>query len=338
MSQDEKKDGAAKKFARLVTDGPESYREKYAGMSEEEMSAKMEEEMNEKMSRANTRREEKYRDRDARREARLNEKMQRWNREDWGKPIFLRRSVGKHHVFWRVFWGVLFLAAAGLVIATSFGWLSLFSMNIWWLILMIFLFIITIASLIHLNWFGVFFPAAGILTVLNSQNLLVNWNGQMVGGIFATALLLSIAFSILFHHKGYRNWRREIGKHKFDDYSDVSESLDDEKVVAVRANMGEAIKYVNSKNLEKVLIECKLGAVKIYFDNAKIAGKELLVHINCSLGGVEMYVPKTWRVVSGLNAMAGGVSEKNRAELTADSPVVQLSGNANLGGVEIIYV
>ncbi|MCL2037425.1 hypothetical protein FWG95_00215 [Candidatus Saccharibacteria bacterium] len=259
------------------------------------------------------------------------EQKMAWKQEKW-------ESRRRHNVLWRVFWGLFFLVAAAAVTFQIFGILT-FQLNIWWLILGIFLVAIMVQALMNLNWFFVFVSAATIATILNYQTDWLNLSGQEIGGMFGVAVLLTIAFSILFHKRSYRGWRRHvmIGG-SADDFSEVSESLDNEREVAVRANMGEAIKYVNSKNLEKVLIECKLGAVKIYFDNAKIAGDELLVNINCSLGGVEMYVPRNWRVVSGLNAMAGGISEKNRAELTADSPVVRLSGNANLGGVEIIYV
>jgi hypothetical protein len=42
--------------------------------------------------------------------------------------------------------------------------------------------------------------------------------------------------------------------------------------------------------------------------------------------------------VSGVNAVLGGVSENGHAELTKESPVVNIHGNASLGGIEIYYV
>ncbi|MCL2869207.1 hypothetical protein FWF48_00125 [Candidatus Saccharibacteria bacterium] len=313
------KKSAAGRFAKLVTEGSEEYRKKYEGLTEAEMADKIEQEVNAKMALKT-----------ARRDAELEQKMA-YKHEKW-------LSHRKHNVLWRAFWGLFFLVAAAAVLCQILGVFT-FVINIWWLILGIFLVAIMVQAAINLNWFFVFVPAAAIATILNYQTSWWNLSGQGVGGIFGVAVLLTIAFSILFHHQSYRDWRRHLNSHhEFHEYSDISESADDSREVAIRANMGEAIKYINSQNLEKVLIDCKLGAVKVYFDNAKIAGDELLVNINCSLGGVEMYVPKTWHVVSGLNAIAGGMSEKNRAQLTQDSPTVRLSGNTNLGGVEIIYI
>ena len=337
MAKDEK-ENVAKKFAKLVTEGPESYREKYKGMSEEEMAAKMTGEINAKMSAADRRREERYRASNARREERMREHMEKWDRHDWNKPIFLRRLAGKHSTFWRVFWGVFFLLAAGAVALQIFGVFS-FVISIWWIILAILLFAIMIAAAANLNWFFVFVPAACLATIANYQ--IPEWhfaNGQAIGGIFAVAILLTIAFSILFHRRSYCKSHQWIDdKKSVDDFSRSADSGDGSEVV-VSARMGEAVRYIDSQNLEKVFVDCSLGSVKIYFNNAKIAGDKLVVNIRASLGGVEMYMPKNWRVVNSLNALAGGVEEKGRVELTPDSPTVTLRGSASLGGVEIVYI
>jgi len=339
MANNKKDESAAKKFAKLVTEGPEEYRKKYEGKTKEQVREQVEDEMNAKMHAADTRREQRWHDRDTRRNARLNEKMERWNPDDWNKPIFMRRAVGRRHSFMRVFWGVFFLVAALAVLAQIFGWLT-FSINIWWLILAIFLLAIMIASMVGLNWFGVFLPAACILTIVNYQTSWfdLNLTGQDIGGIFAVAVLLSIAFSILFHRCSYRRLRSMVDYKKDIDEAAHQASSDDGREVVIAARLGEAVRYVESKNLEKVFIDCVMGGVKVYFNGTELAGKELTIDIHGAMGGVEMYLPRNWRVVNGLNAFAGGVSEKNRTELTADSPIVRLTGNVSLGGVEIIYI
>ncbi|MCL2451942.1 hypothetical protein FWD20_03720 [Candidatus Saccharibacteria bacterium] len=245
-------------------------------------------------------------------------------------------GCGKHNVFWRVFWGVFFLVAAGAVAAQIFGFFS-FSIGIWWLILATFLFAIIIASLVKLNWFGVFVSLACLVTIANYQTNWLSLSGQEVGALFGIALLLTIAFSILFHKKSYRSMRKYWSR--YERVGGASEtSADDEREVAVRANFGSAVRYIESKNLEKVLIDCKFGAAKVYLSNARPAGKETTVLINCAFGGLELYVPRTWRIVNGLDANLGGVEEKGRTEISPDSPTVRLIGSANLGGVEIVYV
>lgn len=338
MSQNDKKAGATRKFARLVTDGPENYRAKFAGLTDEEIGAKVQQEIDEKMHRADARREAKSRER----AARLDEKMARWNRADWDKPIFLRRRADGRNVLWRVFWGMFFLVAAAAVLCQTLGFFTL-QLNVWWLILGIFLIAIMVQAAVNLDWFFVFVPAAAIATIVNYQTAWLNLSGQAIGGLFGVAVLAALAFAILFHRRPHfggadRLWRKPHFECDFGGNNDSILDDDDEREIVVRANMGETVKYVDSQKLEKVWIDCRLGAVKIYFDNAKIHGNKLDVRIDCDLGGVEMYVPRNWRIASGLNNNLGGASEKGRAELTPDSPTVNLSGHANLGGVEIIYV
>ena len=277
--------------------------------------------------------------------------LQRARREDWRewqreRREFSRSLHSRHHTFWRVFWGLFFLVAALAVGAQIFGLFAI-SINVLWVVLMIFLVAILVASVVQLNWFLTFLPAAGILTIINSQTNLLHWPQNIYAGLFGVAILLSVAFTILFHRSRGREFREWQNYHHRNNKKNRDENAtenfrenlaDDGREVVVNARLGETVRYVNSKNLEQVWIDCKLGGAKVYFDNAVVANKELKIHIECSLGGLQMFVPKTWRIISGLNAMAGGVSEKGASDLSPDSPTVTLSGNANLGGVEIIYI
>lgn len=248
------------------------------------------------------------------------------------------RCGGKRHVFWRVFWGLFFIVAAGAIAAQIFGWLT-FSINIWWLVLAIFLFAMMIASIANLNWFGVFMPLACIVTIVNYQTNWFNLNlsGQEIGGVFIIAGLLSIAFSILFHRKSYHKLGHRVGLKNAENFSRKTSS-DDEREVTIAARLGEAVRYIESNQLEKVFIDCVMGSIKVYFNNAELTNSELVVNVQATMSGIEMYVPRSWRVVTDLNVVAGGVDEKNHAKLTADSPVMRLTGNMNLGGIEIIYI
>ena len=235
----------------------------------------------------------------------------------------------RRHLAARIFWSMFFLIAAGAIAAQIFGFLT-FSINIWWLILAIFLFAIMISSLIKLNWFMMFVSAACIATIANYQTDLLNLGGQEIGGLFGIAVLLSIGFSILFRRRDCRDcWQCE-------GFSEPESS--NEREVAIQARFGSAIRYIESKELEKVLINSRFGGIKVYFNNAKLAGKEINIMINSAFSGIEMYIPKNWRIVNDLDTSFSGVDEKNRTELNSDSPVVRLVGNVNLSGVEIIYI
>lgn len=247
-----------------------------------------------------------------------------------------RKSCSRSkHLFGRIFWGLFFLVAAAGLASQIFGIVT-YDINIWWVILCIFLVAIMIKSLISLNWFGVFVPAAVVVTILNYQTDLIQVSNEGIGGSYAVAVLLAIAFSILFHrrNRGWVGFHGKIGHSKSDEIVDGK----DGKEVAVSARFSSTIKYVNSDNLEKVLVDCSFGAIKLYFDNAKPGKDGAVIDINCSFGGVEMYVPKNWNIANGLNTGFGGIEEKNRAVLNDGSPVVKLVGDISFSGVTIIYV
>lgn len=340
MSTAKKEDGAARKFVRLVTEGPESYRKKYAGMTEKEMGEKIEREVNDKIGRAN-----------ARRAVQTVEKMEQWEREDWNKPIFMRRRVNGRNVAWRVFWGTSFLLAAAAVVLSTLGIIT-FGINIGWLLLSILLAAMAVACTFKLFWFGVFLPVAGILNILIVNTDYLSIGPTAIGPIWITAYLLSIGFTILFHHSykhhGRKNHRNlhvihdphtHFDRHNPDKHENVI-NRDDESEVFVDVSLSSTIKYVNTENFERALLRCNLGAVKAYFDNAKVKGDEATIELRGLMCGFELYVPRNWRVVDNVSNSMSGVSEKNAPRFAdkKDEKTVYLTGSITMSGVEIIYV
>ena len=96
---------------------------------------------------------------------------------------------------------------------------------------------------------------------------------------------------------------------------------------------------MNSEDLEHVKLECSFGAMKVYFDNAIIQSGKAQLDMHVSFGGVELYVPRGWRVSNQLRASFGGVDEKiKNTYVTEDSPTLVLAGSVSFSGVTILYV
>lgn len=234
-----------------------------------------------------------------------------------------------------------------------------------WLIMgSIVLIAIALASLVSLNWFGFFIPIAIIIMMFSS------WFGIVSSAIppliFVIAVLLSISFSILFH----RNWRKHyyskfarrdpdfanfmkrdpdfanfrqgdtnFSRRFFGDTDSFVTGNKDGSEVYIFAKFSEGVRYIGNKNLRKVFIDARLGGVRAYFQNAKLADKMLDINIRAKLvGGVELYVPRSWKLVSEINAFAGGFSESGHAEIDDNSPTVTLRGSASMGEITVNYV
>lgn len=222
------------------------------------------------------------------------------------------------------FWGLFFIAAGGIIITGSMGYLG--EVNLLSLIFTLFLIPIIFKSLLHLNFGGILFPFA-LIAILYDQQLgitaLTPWP------ILAAALFLSIGLTILFHRKP-----------KWDHHEEHFKSIVDENdpdVVEMNIQFTSSIKYVNSEDFKLGKFKCSFGAMKLYFDHAVVANEGAEIKLDISFSGVELYIPKEWTIVNKLNTSLGGVEEKN-IRSSSSGPIVTLTGDVHLAGVEIIYI
>jgi hypothetical protein len=263
--------------------------------------------------------------------------------------MFCRR---KKYTVWRIFWGLFFIVAAAAVVLSALGILT-FGINIGWLVLSIFLAAIFLRSLFSLHWFGVFIPAAGIITILARATDTIVLTDSAIGAVWTAAVLLAIGFSVLFHrqYKSYHWHHHKAAFHgapydrnphtgrKYDKHEHVINSEDDSEIF-VDVNFGSTVKYINTKDFRHAALKSNFGSITAYFDNADIQTDKAVIEINGSFSGIELYLPKTWQVVNNINCSLAGVEEKNspRPPLGPDPKAVTLIGSLNLSGLEIIYV
>lgn len=229
-----------------------------------------------------------------------------------------------------LFWGLFFIAAAGLIVMNQLGYLAgITTLN---LVITIFLIPIILKSAIRLNFFGIFFPLS-VLGIIFANELGII--GFVPIPILTTALFLSIGFSIIFgkHNRCIESWHNI---HNEENFGEVVNTQDDD-IVNFGVKFGSSIKYVNAKNLKQANFSCSFGALKVYLDNAKISPEGAVINLDISFSGIEIYMPKEWKVLNGIDATLSGVEEKYKrhAEETA---TVKLTGKASFSGIEIIYV
>lgn len=229
-----------------------------------------------------------------------------------------------------VFWGVFFILAAVAIILNQLG--LLVGISLINLIITIFMISIIIKSIKYINFSGILIPLA-IIGILYSDKLgiqaLTPWP------LLGSAVFLSIGLSFLIKPKQYF-WENDNHKMKsFDDKEFVEGSEKGE--VGLYNRFSESIKYINSKNLKKVNIDCSFGGMKVYFDNSKIEENEAILYIDASFAGIELYVPKEWNIINNVNCIFGGIDEKNKKEKLGDKNLI-LKGKVSFAGVEIIYI
>lgn len=240
-----------------------------------------------------------------------------------------------------IFWGVLFILAAALIVVSKLGFLV--GVGVIEVILTVVLAGILIDNLIKVKFAGILFPIA-FLAILYADELkiqdLTPWP------VLAVALLGSIGLNMIFKpdrwhvhnqkHGAGKNWSVEYDS-KDDKHYDQVINEQDGNVITCSQSFGSTIKYINTDNFERADINCSFGAMKIYFDNAMIQSGKAQIHLDVSFAGVELYIPKSWFIIDKVNTSFGSMDEKNRRG-DSQAPVVTITGDVSFGGVEIVYI
>lgn len=251
------------------------------------------------------------------------------------------------------FWGLFFLAAAGLVIANQLGMVT--GISIWTLILTVFLVAIIVESLMHLEYFGIFMPLA-VLGILYDDQLgitaITPWP------ILLAAFLAMIGCYILFKRKPkwaqYRHEHKHSHDHEYafsrsehtqtpegktytaDSFKESAENLTGNEIHC-KVSFGESSKYLYSDNLQKGEFTCSFGSLKVFFDQVTLAPEGAVIDVSCSFGSIELYIPRSWTLLDNISASLGGVSYAGNSQSDPNKQVT-LTGGVSLGGIEIIYV
>jgi len=245
-------------------------------------------------------------------------------------------------------WGIFFICAAALVVLYCLGTFSFTGVGAFGIVLTVLLLAVVIGSIINLNFFGITIPIAFILTIFEKELAPVEGfaKGLMPWGVLAAAVFLAIGLTVLFkpikffnriHGNGHCNKNAggstTLGKN--DTIEVDGEAVEDE--VNVNVSFGESTKYIYSKNFRKASIYCSFGAAKVFFNDSEMNPGGAEIVINSSFSGIELYIPRKWRVNNDLNTTLGGVEEKNKMYVES-GPILNLTGSVKLGGISILYV
>ena len=236
-----------------------------------------------------------------------------------------------------VFWGLLFVCCGALIVLHQLGMIA--QIGVHTIVITALMIPLIVASLVKLNYFGIFLPIS-ILSVLYTQPFdLPQIN---IWAALFTGLLVSIGFSLIFKRKKKRNdccdWQMLKGQIGNEFADNTVETIDD-SVVECSVSFGDSSKYLKSSQLKRANLSCSFGALKVFFDNASLSPEGAVINLNASFSGVELYIPKEWKVKNSIECFLGGVDEKHRSVCVAkDSPALILTGQVKFSGVEIYYV
>lgn len=227
-----------------------------------------------------------------------------------------------------IFWGLLFILMAVLIIANQLGFMTGISM--FEFVATVILGGIIIKSLKRINFWGILLPVAFICILFADE-----WNIEKFTPwpALLTACLLSLGLSLIFKRKNH--WKYHI--HHDNAFKNEVVNEIDSKEVNCSISFGESIKYIKSEDFQSASIKCSFGEAKVYFYDTLIPSGHADINIDVSFGDAILYIPKNWKVINEVHVFLGDFEERYR-DRGGDLPVVTIRGNVSFGHAEIIYV
>ena len=87
---------------------------------------------------------------------------------------------------------------------------------------------------------------------------------------------------------------------------------------------------------ESLSLVCHFAGMDLDLSEGENAGDKLLVDLDVSFGGIEITLPKTWRILCEASCIVGGI-DFEECELPEDYSTLILTGKILFGGVAIRY-
>ena len=227
----------------------------------------------------------------------------------------------------KIFWGILFILAAALLILDALGvtapLIGTFGkVSVPAIIVGIILIAIIINRLIRRKIGSIFFPLAFLFMIfekniahffsLKSENIINN------ALVLLIALLLTIGAGLIFGGMGTRT-RIVEGVHI--------------KGKNAGGSLGHSSVYIDSETLCPNYVENNLGSCTVYFESPEkyLGGSTLKIANN--LGAMTVHVPSFWKIVVSVENNLGGLSVPKNTD--NEGPVLYIRGENNLGSISI---
>lgn len=244
--------------------------------------------------------------------------------ERWGRDH--RRHHFRHHHprGHGVLPGLVLVAWGGLLLLRQTGYLSpaLQAFDFWPLIL------IGVGISIAVRRFHFGSMLVGLAVAALGAGLLAQRLGWVVGIAHLWPLLL-IAAGLGVIVNGFGRRHHHLAR------------LPDEKVSADElqrsVSMGGLAVAVDSQQFKGGALSVTMGEIKADLRRAAIAGEEATLEVSVTMGGIELYVPPHWQVVSDVSPFMGTVEDKTdpRPDAAGVQRRLVLRGSITMGAVTV---
>jgi len=236
----------------------------------------------------------------------------------------------------KLIWGTFFLLAATLIVFSQVNGFA--DIGVGSIIIAVLSLAVIVQSIAHLRFAPLPIPLAVLYVIFQTP---LNLPHIRIWVLVLASVLASMGLAVLLPERQRRN-NFETTRHRQtkNDAQRISTDSDgNDNNPSVFVNFGAVNRRLCADNLETARLSCNFGALKIFFDQVELSPSGAEVILSCSFGGIELYVPKHWRVIDKMNCTLGDVGiNKGFAETPENAPTLTLTGSVSLGGIEVRYI
>jgi predicted membrane protein len=163
-----------------------------------------------------------------------------------------------------------------------------------------------------------------ILITIGSVFMLINLGilGTNFWSVFWPVLIIAVGLWILLKPR-FKGFEGKVPEIKDDDL--------DAFVMFAGIN-----RRLESKEFRGGKATALFGGIELDFYNAKLAGNQATVDLTAMFGGIDVRVPRNWKVVVDSHAILGGVDDKHRTESPDQiEATLLIKATAIFGGIDI---
>jgi predicted membrane protein len=237
------------------------------------------------------------------------------------------------------FFAVLLIGAGALLFLDNLGLLPVEDIRAYWPLWLVFwgIWILSVRRNAHSVIWSTTLIAAGVLLILGNLRII-----HITGSIIWPLLLIAFGVMMLVRPIRPADWRERIRhrhRSRFMAPEAVTQSFYGDRLdeSAVFSSLN---RHVESQNFEGGKIDSVFASIELDLTTAAISSPThtAVLEANSVFGGIEIRVPRTWKVVMKSTAVFGGCEDKTvppRPEPGFPIPTLVLTGGAVFGGISV---
>jgi predicted membrane protein len=251
------------------------------------------------------------------------------NRKDKYTPNETKQSIRRYYKLNIATVGLLCIAVGVLLLLRNFGIMSnqLFHLLVSWELLLIVLGLVWLVKQrltvgFILLAFGLYFFIPDVFGLSDE------WKDNMW-----PFFLVLLGLILLLKLRKQSKWTKydEGWRHNPEGATVVEDGF-----VTADVSFGSVHHIVLDPEFKGAFLRVSFGSAVLDLRHTQLIGEETSVTIDASFGGIELYAPSAWNVISELNTNFSGVDDKRYLNTAIDSThKLVIRGNIIFGGVEI---